>query len=101
MAEKGSWVRIKKIVFESGQRADRLPEETRKVPFVVWLKGNLLAAGSIGETVKVCTTTGRIEEGELVEENPVYRLGYGGYVEQLKFIGEGARKILLGEGAPQ
>jgi hypothetical protein len=99
MAEKGAWARIKKTVLESGQRADRLPEETRRVPFVMWVKGSLVEAGGVGDTVTVLTKSGRLESGELVEIDPVYELNYGGYVEQLRGIGDGAREILFGEGA--
>jgi len=98
MAEKGAWVRIKKVVFEGGQRSDRLPEETRKVPFVVWVKGELESAGEVGDTVRARTKSGRVEEGELVEVNPVYELGYGGHVEQLRRVGDGAREALFGAG---
>jgi len=96
MAEKGAWVRIKKTVLESGARADRLPEETRGVPFVMWVKGSLTEAGQTGETVTVLTKSGRLEQGELVEANPAYELGYGKHVEQLRRIGDEARKKLFG-----
>jgi hypothetical protein len=101
MAEKNSWVKIKKVVLESGQRSDRLPEETRNVPFVTWVKGSLAAEGNVGDTVKVITKTGRLEEGELVEVNPMYELNYGSYVGQLQHIGDDVRAILFGEGAKQ
>jgi len=97
MIEKGSWVRIKRTVLESSLRAERLPEETRKVPFVMWVKGSLLNEGRVGETVTVRTKSGRIEEGELLEVNPAYDLNYGKYVEQLRHIGEEAREILFGQ----
>lgn len=101
MAEKGTWVKIKKTVLESAMRSDRLPEETRKVPFVSWVKGSLTDRGEIGGTVTVRTKTGRLETGELVEINPVYDLGYGSYVEQLRGIGDDARSLLFGKGDGQ
>ncbi|MCL2557775.1 MAG: 2-amino-4-oxopentanoate thiolase subunit OrtA [Treponema sp.] len=97
MAEKGAWARIKKTVLQSGERADRLPEETRGVPFVMWVKGSLVAPGEIGEEVTVLTKSGRLESGELVEINPFYNIGYGEHVEQLRRIGDDAREILFGE----
>jgi len=99
MAGKGAWARIRKVVLESGERSTRLPEETRAVPFVVWVKGTLEESGEIGETVTVRTKSGRLETGELFEVNPVYELGYGAHVGQLLRVGDDAREILFGGGA--
>jgi len=98
MVEKGRWVRIKKIVLEAGQRADRLPEETRNVPFITWVKGTLISEGNIGQEVTVKTKSGRIETGELVEADPFYEINYGEYVHELSNIGDAAREILFGGG---
>jgi len=98
MADKGAWARVKKTVLESARRANRLPEETTRVPFVMWVKGSLVEAGEIGDTVTVLTKSGRLETGELVEVNPAYQLDYGKYVEQLRCIGDDARTVLSSEG---
>ncbi|MCL2608885.1 MAG: 2-amino-4-oxopentanoate thiolase subunit OrtA [Treponema sp.] len=94
MAEKGQWVRIKRLVLESGQRADKLPEETGRVPFTVWVTGRLVSGAALGEEATVMTKTGRLEQGELLEVEPVYRLDYGRYVPQIAGIGEQAWAIL-------
>ena len=96
MAEKGAWARIRKTVLQSSQRSTRLPEETSAVPFVMWVKGSLLAPCEIGGEASVRTKSGRVETGELVEVNPVYVLGYGAHVEQLGRIGDEAREALFG-----
>ena len=98
MAEIGTWVRIKQVVFEAAYRADKLPEETRAVPFITWVKGTLTADAVPGQTVTVRTKSGRFVSGELVEVNPAYELNYGGYVPQLQYIGDSAREIIFGGG---
>ena len=96
--EQGSWVSIKKVVLEQGERAENLPEETKKTPFTVWVKGRLQSGGAIGETAQVLTKSGRLETGELVEINPFYDVNYGEYVGELHRIGDDAREILFGGG---
>lgn len=94
MIKKDSWVRIKRVILEAGQRAARLPEETRAVPFVMWDKGFLLADAELGDTVTVRTRTGRLETGLLLEADPQYQLGYGSFVPELLRVSEDARRLL-------
>ncbi|MDL2214013.1 2-amino-4-ketopentanoate thiolase [Clostridia bacterium OttesenSCG-928-O13] len=96
MATKGSWVAIRKTLLEAAQRTGKLPDETKKVPFTMWVKGYLAADADIGDEVQVTTRTGRTESGILEEVNPHYEINYGNYVPELQHIGEEARKILKG-----
>ena len=97
-AVKGSWIRIRNIVLKPGERSANLPEDTKKVPLVMWDKGFLLEdRASIGDRVKVETIIGRIVEGEFVENNPGYDVNYGESVNETLYIGKQLREI-LGDG---
>ena len=95
-AKAGDFVRIHNIVLKVGERADNLPEDTKKVPLEMWDKGFLGKEAEIGKEVEVITITGRKIKGTLVEINPVFRHNYGEFVPELLQIGLQARKILFG-----
>ena len=97
--KKGAFVRVKRVILEAGQRADRIPDETRIVPFVMWSKGFLQRDANLGEEVTVVTRTGRFESGTLEEANPQYELDYGEFVPELLRVGDDARRMLR-EGLP-
>ena len=67
MVQKGTWVRIKKILLPVGQRAPQDPEDTRNTPLVMWTKGFLAADANLGDEVQVTTAADRVETGTLVE----------------------------------
>jgi hypothetical protein len=94
--KKGTFVRVKRVILEAGQRADRIPDETRIVPFVMWSKGFLQQDANLGEEVTVTTRTGRFESGILEEANPQYELDYGKFVPELLRVGGDARRMLRG-----
>ncbi|MDL2327060.1 2-amino-4-ketopentanoate thiolase [Ruminococcaceae bacterium OttesenSCG-928-A11] len=96
MVKKGTWVSIRKTLLEAAERTGRLPEETKKVPLVMWNKGYLAADAEIGDKVTVTTRTGRTQEGILEEAEPHWELGYGNFVPELLRIGDDARKMLFG-----
>ena len=98
MVEKGSWVTLEKIVLTSAERAQNLPEETRKTDLRQWVKGSLLEATTIGEPASVLTVTGRVESGILSEVNPAFIVNYGSYVEELKQIADQVRDLLRAGG---
>ena len=62
-AKAGDFVRIHNIVLKVGERADNLPEDTKKVPLEMWDKGFLEKEAEIGEEVEVITITGRKIKG--------------------------------------
>ncbi len=96
--KKGQWVQVHEIVLNPEERTAKIPEETKKVPLELWVKGFLNDDASIGEKVEITTITGRVVSGELVEVNPKYTYGFGDeYVPELLKIGMQVKKILKGE----
>lgn len=96
MIKKNSWVQIKKTILAPEQRAANLPEPTKKVPLVMWVKGWLLADGTLGEQARIKTVTGREESGVLVCENPTYRHNYGEFVPEILEIDKIVKNDLFG-----
>lgn len=98
LAKKGDWVRIHKIILESNQRAENIPEDTKSVPLEMWDKGFLINdQANIGDNVEIETYIGRKTEGKLIEINPYYDHDYGKSVPEILYIGKQA-KALLEEG---
>ncbi len=83
MVEKGTWVQIHKIILQPNERAPQVPEDTKKVPLEMWVKGFLQEYGNIGDVVRVKTMTGRIEEGELVQVHPSFKHDFGQFVPEI------------------
>lgn len=96
MIKKGTWVSIEKIVLEAKDRADNLPEDTKKTDLKQWVKGYLEEDATIGDMVKVKTITDREEEGKLIEATPYYEINYGKFVGELLTISTQVKEILHG-----
>ena len=96
MIKKNSWVQITKIILKPENRAINLPESTKKVPLVMWVKGYLQNDAAIGSEVKIKTLTGRIEFGVLVCENPSYMHTYGEFVPEILEIDRICKQTLFG-----
>lgn len=96
MIKKGQWVQIERTILEPGERAPQVPEDTQKVPLIMWVKGFLEEDAKLGDEVKVKTRTGRIETGKLLAENPAYDLNYGNFVPELLKINIQVREELFG-----
>jgi hypothetical protein len=93
MINKGSYVRIRKTILQPNERSQNLPEDTKLVPFKMWVKGYLTEDSDLFDIVTVKTITGREETGRLKEASPTYKHGYGDFVEEeLKL-----REIILGD----
>lgn len=97
-AKKGQWVKIHSIVFTSDERAPQVPDDTKKVPLEMWVKGYILEDGELGDLVEVKTMTGRIVKGNLLEINPTYKHSYGDHIPELLEIGTQLREILFEDG---
>ena len=95
--KQGAFVEIKKTLLEPSERAQHLPDDTKKVPFEAKVKGFLLHDASIGEKVKITTLIGRIVEGTLVSENPPLKHGFGRPVKELLEISREVRKEVFSE----
>ena len=48
MPKKGDWVRIHRVVLQPWERAAAVPEDTKRVPLELWVKGYLCADAAIG-----------------------------------------------------
>lgn len=97
MANKGDWVQIHIEVLSASERAANIPEDTKKVPLEMWVKGELQnEEASIGDPVSVVTKTGRIVEGTLVDIAPCYTHSFGDYVPELDQIDRMVKNALFG-----
>ncbi len=96
MVKKGEWVIIHRNILTPEERAPQVPEDTKKVPLEMWVKGYLNHDANIGEEVEVTTVTKRIEKGTLLEVNPHYKHDFGEFVPELLKINQQVRDILFG-----
>ncbi|MDR0550883.1 MAG: 2-amino-4-ketopentanoate thiolase [Spirochaetaceae bacterium] len=96
MIPKGSWVLIHRTILKAGERAPSVPDDTKRLPLEMWVKGRLTADGNEGAEVEVITRTGRRESGRLLEVNPAYKHGFGDYVPELLDISEQVRREVFG-----
>lgn len=93
MINKGSYVRIRKTLLNPEERSSNLPEETKKVPYKMWVKGFLLEESEMFEISEIKTIDGRIVKGRIKEHNPSYKHNYGDFVEEALEL----RKRILGD----
>ena len=98
MIKKGEWVRIHKIILKPSERAPQVPDDTKKVPLEMWVKGFLDSDADMGDEVNITTVTGRKETGTLIEVNPYYEHSYGKFVPELLKIDSQVREMLFGGG---
>ena len=97
MAKKNDWVRIHRNVLEPCERTGKLPDDTKKVPLEMWVKGRLVnETAEIGDEVSVITCVGRTEHGKLLEVNPCYELNYGSFVPEILQMEQQLRGALFG-----
>jgi hypothetical protein len=95
---KGTWVEIHCIVLPVGERAAQVPEETKRVPLEMRVKGFLVAPAALGDDAEIVTRAGRCLRGTLTEVNPAYDHSFGPPVPELSTIGDEVRAILRGRG---
>ena len=96
MVKKDEWVIIHRNILTPEQRAPQVPDDTKKVPLEMWVKGYLNKDAEIGEEVEITTRTKRIETGTLLEANPYYKHDFGKFVPELLKISDQVRDILFG-----
>lgn len=87
--KKGTWVEIERVLLKPEERAPQVPEDTRRVPYVMRVSGFLENDADIGEEVRIKTLSGRIVEGSLSMVRPHYDHSFGDTVEELLTIGIG------------
>jgi len=95
-AKKGDWVQIHQIVLKPEERAPQVPEDTKKVPLELWVKGIALEDGKIGSVIEIETATGRKVKGELVAVNPRYKHDFGDFVPELLKVDIQLKELLFG-----
>ena len=97
--EKGTWVEIHKVVLKASERAPQVPEDTRRVPLEMRVKGFLLTPAAIGEDAEIETPSGRQLRGKLTEVNPAYTHSFGAPIPELSSIGREMRALLRTKGS--
>lgn len=95
-AKKGDWVQVHQIILKPEERAPQVPDDTKKVPLELWVKGTIQHDAAIGDTVEIKTMTGRTVTGNLVAVNPPYTHSFGEFVPELHKIDMQLREILFG-----
>jgi hypothetical protein len=91
---KGTWVELRAVVLAPGERAPQVPEETRRVPLEMRVKGLLVADAALGGEAEVETAAGRRVRGTLAEARPAYTHGFGPPVPELQTVGRELRALL-------
>ena len=90
--EKGTWVEVEQVVLTPDQRASTLPEDTKKVPYMMRVSGFLEIDAEMGQEVEIRTIIGRVLNGKLVTLNPSYMHTFGNTVPELLKIGTEGNK---------
>ncbi len=90
----GSWVEVHRIVLEAGERAPQVPEDTKKVPLEMRVKGYLKKDAKVGDEVEITTAVGRTVTGKLTAVNPPYDHGFGEPIPELIPIGKEVKRII-------
>lgn len=101
MIKQNTWVQIKKTILKPEERTGNIPEETKKVPLEMWVKGYLLSDAELEDEVKIQTLTGRIESGVLIQKNPSYLHTYGAFVPEILKIDAMVKEALFGSDADE
>lgn len=92
--KKGDWVQIFRVVLEPSQRAPQVPEDTRKVPLTLLVKGFLIEDANLGDEVTITTVIGRTISGKLVAVNPEYGHSFGAPPSKFMSIGGTLKEIV-------
>ena len=92
-------MRIHRVILPAEARTANLPDDTRKVPFEMWVKGRLLEDGEIGDEVRIKTVSGREEHGALIEVNPQFDVNFGSFVPEVLEMDVRLRTALFGKEA--
>ena len=92
--KKGDWVQIFQVVLEPSQRAPQVPEDTRKVPLTLRVKGFITDNANLGDTVTITTVIGRTISGKLEAVNPSYSHSFGVPPRGFMNIGSKLRRLL-------
>lgn len=90
----GTWVEIQRIVLAPGARSPHIPEDTRRVPLEMRVKGFLAEPAALGAEAGIVTAAGRRLQGVLAAVTPAYAHGFGTPIAELSAIGAEVRARL-------
>jgi hypothetical protein len=90
----GSWVEVRRVVLEAGERAPNVPEDTAAVDFVARIRGFLQSEAPVGAEATIRTLAGREVRGHLAAVNPRNPADFGDPVPELLRLGGHARRSL-------
>ena len=90
--QSGTWVEIEQVILTPEQRAPTLPEDTKRVPYVLRVSGFLIEPAELGAQARIRTIIGRELSGVLRTVNPSYSHSFGTVVPELLTIGTEAEK---------
>ena len=93
-AVKNTWVEIGGVVLQKDQRAPNLPDDTKRVPLEMRVKGFLVHDADKGAQAEIITPSGRTVRGTLTGINPAYTHMFGSPIPELSPIAEEIRTIL-------
>lgn len=92
-AKKNDWVQIYFVALNPEERASNIPEDTKKVPLEIKIKGFLQNDfAEIGDEVEIKTTAGRKVSGKMIAVNPIYDHNFGKPIDELLHIGNELRE---------
>jgi hypothetical protein len=94
----GQWVEIHRIVLPVGKRASQIPDDTRRVPLEMRVKGFLVAPADLGGDAEIVTRAGRRLRGTLATVNPAYTHSFGPPLPELSSVGDEVRAVLRARG---
>lgn len=103
MAERvarGAWVELHRVLLEPAERASQVPEETRRVPLEMRVKGVLTQDAALGDEAEIVTRAGRRLRGRLHAVAPAYTHGFGAPVAELRAVGDELRALLAQKSEP-
>lgn len=96
MGEKafmGDYVQIHRVILNPGERAPQVPDDTKKVPLEMFVKGFLVDTEAVlGQEVTIRTVIDRKITGKLVAINPQFIHDFARPQPELLTVGQEVRK---------
>src|SRR5690554_6196437 len=83
MIKKNTYVLIKKIILDHEDRTAHLPDDTKRVDYVMKIKGLLTHDANLNDEVTILSDTHRLIKGKLIEVNPSYTHSYGKHLDEV------------------
>jgi len=93
IAKKGDWVEIQEVLLKPEERAPQVPDDTKEVPLVQWIRGLMVTdEATIGDRIEIETIIGRSAKGQLCAINPRHVHDFGEPVKELIQVGMELRR---------